>query len=144
MQACLADAEKGRMSQPALATSEICRYVLMSPRFGVPQGEAITSCVEPCQLLLLCPGTNAEGKPKVRPIDDLTASGVNLNTSPADKLHCDTLDMLLASLKEMVRATGIRVATAVATLARNSSALCSCRSCRSSRLTLMLPTEECQ
>ena len=80
----------------------------------------------------------------MRPIDDLTASGVNMNTSPADKLHCDTLDMLLASLKEMGRATGIRVATAAATLACNSFALCSCRNCRSSRLTLMQPTEECQ
>ena len=54
-QACLADAEKGRMSQPALATSEICRYALMSPRFGVLQGGATTSCVEPCQLLFALP-----------------------------------------------------------------------------------------
>ena len=49
-QACLADAEKGRMSQPALATSEICRYALMSPRFGVLQGKALLSRTESCQL----------------------------------------------------------------------------------------------
>ena len=37
-------------------------------------------------------GTHEDGRNKIRPIDDMTASGVNAATRPREKLVYDTLD----------------------------------------------------
>ena len=64
---------------------------ILSPRFAVAQG------VKP------------DGSLKIRPIDDFTASGCNAHTVPAEKLKCDTLDLLLASMRRMFEDSGGKV-----------------------------------
>lgn len=53
---------------------------------------------------LLVAGVRPDGTTKVRPIDNMAASGVNSATEVTEKLTCDTLDTLLESLKSMHRA----------------------------------------
>ena len=40
-------------------------------------------------------GLTAEGEKKIRPIDDLSRSGVNANTAASEKLRNDSLDVLV-------------------------------------------------
>ena len=46
------------------------------------------------------PGLKEDGNPKIRPIDDLTASGINSSTAPQEKLKYDSLDTYLGVLRE--------------------------------------------
>ena len=38
-------------------------------------------------------GLKADGRAKVRAVDDMTASGVNESTQQGEKLKCETLDL---------------------------------------------------
>ena len=53
-------------------------------------------------------GLLADGSAKVRPIDDLTASGVNAHTHPTQKVTNDTLDKLLEAMRRMKGALQVR------------------------------------
>ena len=46
-------------------------------------------------------GQTSTGEPKVRPIDDMTASCVNAATGAQEKLSYDTLDLFLESLRQL-------------------------------------------
>ena len=76
------DADLCRMTKPRpLKSADLCDFTL-SPRFCIEQG------------------VKRDGSPKLRAIDDLSRSGVNACTYPAEKLKCDTLDILFKTLKE--------------------------------------------
>ena len=49
----------------------------------------------------VCLGFDVEGVPKYRAVDDFTRSGMNACTAPAEKLSCDTLDVLFDTLRVM-------------------------------------------
>ena len=69
-QSVLDDEEKGRVAAPVPVASLDLSRVLLTPRFSVVQG------------------------PKVRPIDDASASGINSRTRCRDRMRHDTVDML--------------------------------------------------
>ena len=83
------DALKGWMSEPRPLKDEDAERYVLSPRFCVEQG------------------MDAEGNQKFRAVDDFTRSGVNAQTAPTEKLHCDTLDGLNEILRRL--ATGTKV-----------------------------------
>ena len=75
-----ADVKLGRMA-PAVAVESLnLDEVLLTPRFGLEQGE------------------------KVRPIDDATSSGLNARTRCPDQCRHDTVDALAACASEYVDA----------------------------------------
>lgn len=45
---------------------------------------------------------------KVRPIDDMTASGINAATGAQEKMSYDTLDLFLESLRQLKARTEVR------------------------------------
>lgn len=101
LQACVEDAGLGRMSMPRpLAASDLGKFTL-SPRFGVVQGE--WSAVAPCcaSYAQACAGTRPDGSDKVRPIDDMSTSGINDATAVSEKLYYDTLDKYVVLLREL-------------------------------------------
>ena len=51
-------------------------------------------------------GLKPDGSTKVRPVDDLSASGVNECTQPSDRIRHDGIDALFALAQEMVASTG--------------------------------------
>ena len=89
--AITADSQLGRMTPPAKVSAEACKDKILSPRFAVEQG------------------LKPDGSLKIRPIDDFTASGCNAHTIPAEKLKCDTLDLLLACMRRMFEDGGGKV-----------------------------------
>ena len=112
--ACLQDAQKGRMTPPVLATAEHCMEFVLSPRFSVEQGVRLHA-IEACRCAVACfvTGLLEDGSPKIRPIDDLTSSGVNKHTHAVEKLTNDTLDLLLEAMRRIkgkteVGSAGIR------------------------------------
>lgn len=88
LQACLDDAEKGRIEIPNFARDVDLSDVTLSPRFAVTQG------------------LREDGKPKVRPVDDFTRSGCNAATATTEKLTYESLDLLLAVLRRLHSGTG--------------------------------------
>ena len=64
------------------------------------------------RLLSLClfclAGLTADGKKKIRPIDDLSRSGVNANTAASEKLRNDSLDLLVECSSQLRRVAGGR------------------------------------
>ena len=77
-EACEADAELGRMRAPTLASTEHCTAYVLSPRFSVEQGPSDVYLASWLNQRLACAGFKEDGSPKVRPIDDLSASGGSL------------------------------------------------------------------
>ena len=53
-------------------------------------------------------GLTSEGEKKVRPIDDLSRSGVNANTAASEKLRNDGLDLLVECSSQLRRVAGGR------------------------------------
>ena len=82
---CVDDAKLGRMSFPTIANDLELREKVFSPRFCVEQG------------------TRADGTVKLRAVDDFTRSGCNPCTTPSEKLHYDSLDVFIASLRVMAK-----------------------------------------
>lgn len=54
-------------------------------------------------------GITPDGEPKVRPIDDMSASGINAATTVAEKLLYDTLDLFHATIRKLAGVVGVRV-----------------------------------
>ena len=100
--ACLQDAQKGRMTQPVLATAEHCMEFVLSPRFSVEQGARLRKIeVRRSLIARFATGLLEDGSLKIRPIDDLTSSGVNKHTHAVEKLTNDTLDLLLEAMRRI-------------------------------------------
>ena len=74
-QALLDDVERGRMTAPVPAESLDLGSVVLTPRFSVAQG------------------------PKIRPVDDATASELNGCTRCAEKMRHDTIDLLVEAAR---------------------------------------------
>ena len=53
-------------------------------------------------------GLTADGEKKIRPIDDLSRSGVNANTAASEKLRNDSLDLLVECTSQLRRVAGGR------------------------------------
>ena len=83
--ATLEEVQMGFMRGPFLP-SELPDGALVSPRFGLKQ------------------------KNKLRPIDDLSVSGVNMSTSLPERLKVDAIDECAAMIKQMLRHAGGKVA----------------------------------
>ena len=62
----------------------------------------------PSLACVLFAGQTSTGEPKVRPIDDMTASWVNAATGAQEKLSYDTLDLFLESLRQLRAVTDVR------------------------------------
>ena len=54
-----------------------------------------------------CAGLTSDGSPKVRPIDDLSISGVNICCQPSEKLQHDGIDALFMLTRAFVDETGV-------------------------------------
>ena len=67
----------------------------------------VIACIRVFLFILLF-GVLPDGGCKVRPVDDFSFSYVNIATEPTDKLRCDTLDMLFASLQSLASETKVR------------------------------------
>ena len=98
--ACVEDAAKGRMTNPVLLKPEHCCSQVLSPRFAVEQGCRHLRSVSALVACLLS-GLRDDGTIKIRPIDDLSASGVNAATFASEKLTNDGLDKLLEAMRRM-------------------------------------------
>ena len=98
---CLSDAEAGRMRCPRSIMDADLQGVALSPRFGVEQGGLVLflSRTRSRGAVPLCAGTKPDGSLKVRPIDDMTRSGCNPCTGASEKLHYESLDLLLATAR---------------------------------------------
>ncbi len=104
-QTCREDQAAGRMTSPRVLQYEDLASIHLSPRFGVAQGEHLAYS------LLLCscshvemPGLTADGREKIRPIDDMSASEINAATGVKEKLSYDTLDLLFEALQTLANA----------------------------------------
>lgn len=84
-QATLEEVQLGFMRGP-FKPSSLPEGALVSPRFGFKQ------------------------KNKLRPIDDMSISGVNMSTSLPERLKVDAIDECAAMIKEMLRKAGGKVA----------------------------------
>jgi hypothetical protein len=84
---CQEDAALGRMTPPRELKDEDLDALHLAPRFGVEQG------------------LKDDGSLKVRPIDDMSASGVNAATAATEKLRYDTIDMLFETLRRLQAVT---------------------------------------
>ena len=53
-------------------------------------------------------GIKADGLPKVRAVDDMTASMINESTQQGEKLKCETLDLLFEVSKRLAGKVKVR------------------------------------
>lgn len=83
-----ADAALGRMTAPVPAGAEDGEGRVLTPRFAVVQG---------CK---------ADGTPRVRSIDDCTASRINRATQPQENMRHNTVDALFEVAKGISQARG--------------------------------------
>ena len=58
---------------------------------------------------LLSLGLKADGRAKVRAVDDMTASGVNESTQQGEKLKCETLDLLFEVSRTLADKVEVRL-----------------------------------
>ena len=77
------DAIEGRMMSPRSIETQDLDSLLLSKRFATEQG------------------TKVDGSVKVRAIDDMTDSGVNLCSEGGSKIQCDGIDALVQSIKRL-------------------------------------------
>ena len=54
-------------------------------------------------------GLKADGRAKVRAVDDMTASGVNESTQQGEKLKCETLDLLFEVSRTLADKVEVRL-----------------------------------
>ena len=54
-------------------------------------------------------GLKADGRAKVRAVDDMTASGVNKSTQQGEKLKCETLDLLFEVSRTLADKVEVRL-----------------------------------
>ena len=85
----LAEVNLGRLSGPEDPSQVDWCNACVAPRFSVEQG------------------TLLDGRPKLRAVDDETASLVNASTAATTKLHCDRLDQLHRLMTTMASAADI-------------------------------------
>ena len=84
----MADALLGRMTAPVPADAGNDEGRVLTPRFAVVQG---------CE---------ADGTPRVRSIDDCTASRINRATQPQEKMRHNTVDALFEVAKRISQVLG--------------------------------------
>ena len=78
LEACMEDFSMGRMTKPKPLEMADLTSSNLSPRFGVEQGGKVDLHLHRllhCCALLLILGIKADGSKKIRPIDDMSASG---------------------------------------------------------------------
>lgn len=88
LEAAVEDADAQRMSYPRMVAGSGESEVLLSPRFGVEQGR------------------QACGNIKIRPVDDLSTSGVNASCQPVERNRHDSMDSLFELTKFLCVSTG--------------------------------------
>ena len=54
-------------------------------------------------------GLKADGREKVRAVDDMTASGVNESTQQGEKLKCETLDLFFEVSRTLADKVEVRL-----------------------------------
>ena len=54
-------------------------------------------------------GLKADGRAKVRAVDDMTASGVNESTQQGEKLKCETLDLFFEVSRTLADKVEVRL-----------------------------------
>ena len=54
-------------------------------------------------------GLKADGREKVRAVDDMTASGVNESTQQGEKLKCETLDLFFEVSRTLADKVKVRL-----------------------------------
>ena len=91
-----ADAKLHRMTNPRPVSQDDVNNLCFAKRFGIEQGEKI----------VVDELGNKTVTPKIRAIDDCTASGVNACTQPACKLRVDGTDALVTSMRRFHNASG--------------------------------------
>ena len=96
------DANHNRMSKWKIASLLELRACSVSSRFGVEQGRrfAFTSHVRVLSILHWS-GLKPNGDPKIRVVDDMSRSGINGATTPAEHPLCDTIDTLHAGMRAL-------------------------------------------
>ena len=94
------DAGKKRMSDWAKAGMEDLCATSLSPRFGVAQGQ-LYACSYSQAFCFSLSGKKPDGTPKIRAVDDLSRSGINDATAPAEHPVCDTIDTLRNSMRAL-------------------------------------------
>ena len=90
------------MSPPRLIEMSDLASVLLSPRFGVAQGAFSSETFGPrstCCSFSVLTGVKSDGSLKVRPVDDMSVSGVNEATEVLEKSTYDSLDLLFHTLR---------------------------------------------
>ena len=98
----MADALLGRMTAPVPADAEDDEGRVLTPRFAVVQG---------CK---------ADGTPRVRSIDDCTASRINRATQPQEKMRHNTVDALFEVAKCISQVLAARDRSGAASAQRGS------------------------
>ena len=91
-----ANARLHRMTTPRPVSESDLQDFAIAKRFGVEQGEKI----------VIDEKGNKTVTPKIRAIDDCTASGVNSCTQPSSKLRVDGIDALVTAMRRFREASG--------------------------------------
>ena len=71
-------------------------------------------------MCILLSGVKADGLPKVRAVDDMTASMINESTQQGEKLKCETLDLLFEVSKRLAAKVKVRAFFLVSTVSTKS------------------------
>ena len=106
----LSEVELGRLDGPYAIDQLDLDAVAIAPRFGVVQGSLNFVLLQLYRLgmCILLSGVKADGLPKVRAVDDMTASMINESTQQGEKLKCETLDLLFEVSKRLAAKVKVR------------------------------------
>lgn len=91
-----------RISKWKIASLLEFRACSVASRFGVEQGRRFAPTLHVLVLSMLhWSGINPNGDPKIRAVDDMSRSGINGATTPAQHPLCDTIDTLHACMRAL-------------------------------------------
>jgi len=98
---CVDDAKLGRMTWPEVLDVAVVGGCNLSPRFGIHQGPLSLAVlhVSASGAYVWRAGLRPDGTEKIRAIDDMSASSINAATAAAERLRCDSLDLLFEALR---------------------------------------------
>ena len=85
----VADSDLNRMSKPVPFDQAELGQASVAPRFAVQQG------------------LRSDGSAKIRPVDDMSSSGVNRCCQPTERLRNDGIDMLMATAQFLFLSFGV-------------------------------------
>jgi len=99
-ESCVKDAKLGRMTHPQPCGMDGPEGKILSPRHGVLLVAVVQS------LLFVDRFAVVQGE-KIRPIDDMSRSGINGACQPGEKLSYDGIDMLLGAAAKFIKETNV-------------------------------------